>query len=952
MRDYFEDAYEEAMSLNTEQVVEENTTKDYWGEGEEKPHDRFSDDKVFINYFDDPWFYCSSSVKYSKRIILKYLIQCFDSKGVDEIEIGELYRFLQKELNIVVVNRNELLKLISNKKKVEKKEIVNLLNKNEKIWKEKEKLSVPDIYRCTSKIHFKTIIILGYVVEMFRTRTSNEIEFEEVYQFLQVKLNVNNVNRDNLKTILPMEGTKVVKNKLFGLYNFLKEREQKELLRKVEETKSLFKDIHPDNYCLIMENLVDKEVGVFFKSKGIFTVKDFSDISVSNLQLMIDLFPDKTYDLLFVLKNSIKKQIYNDFYNMVVIMPSVRGKENQKWQKYLAIINMRVAGNTLQACGDPFGITRERVRQLEKKYKRFFNDYYYSTDLINKIKSFAVANSYITKNEIKLLFKQYSDLLEFLLSGVDSEDLLYVEDKEVFLFNNESNWIDYLQNTIDEMPNRFNDEYLESVLQDVQAYFSANSVDLPISIVKDMIVSKYKLSGTEYSTNGLSLIQKYYTIVKDDYPNGIHISDRVEMEKFKEKFIKRFGEKGLPKNDHAIGSTICRFTILCNKGTYKIKNESLSKGLLDDICEYIDHSDQEIFLTNQLFAVFKDRLLNENVTNKYYLQGLLHSELPNKYFFTRDYVSKNKNETSIYSSIRRYVKDNGVVTKDEIKNVFKGVTDIVIGLSFQSDDIVVGFAKYYHKDFFLRYQNDLDSLELVTKQLVSDGKVHNTGEILEKIKNDYPEIVFNLQIENRYTLFSILSFWFENDYSFDRPFIANKGIEIKSPVGMIKDLLSIKVETPVTELTNFMYNNGIVFNSIIELVDSLDGEYVFKDKSTIINSTLLELDVAKITKMDNAIKLLLNGEDFDCVSTRFNFEKLPDISIKWNEWALYSCVKHFSSEFDVFPSELTFSLAKPIIVRKRLGIDDLSKLKQYLKYLRYLDDSEIENLLKQKGIDC
>ena len=92
--------------------------------------------------------------------------------------------------------------------------------------------------------------------------------------------------------------------------------------------------------------------------------------------------------------------------------------------------------------------------------------------------------------------------------------------------------------------------------------------------------------------------------------------------------LEEFGDVRIPENDRALIARITPICILCGRGIYKLKQDNyITKELANKIYEYIDKSENSVFLTNTLFSVFEDELLSCGIDNKYYLQGVLHELL-------------------------------------------------------------------------------------------------------------------------------------------------------------------------------------------------------------------------------------------------------------------------------------------------------------------------------------
>ena len=64
--------------------------------------------------------------------------------------------------------------------------------------------------------------------------------------------------------------------------------------------------------------------------------------------------------------------------------------------------------------------------------------------------------------------------------------------------------------------------------------------------------------------------------------------------------------------------------------------------------------------------------------------------------------------------------------------------------------------------------------------IVKDGKIHNSAELMQKLKNNFPSLMRDFKIADRYFLFSIIEALFPDEFSLHRPFFAKKGIVIEN----------------------------------------------------------------------------------------------------------------------------------------------------------------------------
>lgn len=414
----------------------------------------------------------------------------------------------------------------------------------------------------------------------------------------------------------------------------------------------------------------------------------------------------------------------------------------------------------------------------------------------------------------------------------------------------------------------------------------------------------------------MTLREKYVRVIEKHFPQGIHVYDDHEMQIFRSNYAKMFSKDELPENNRAIVSAITSQTVLCDRGVYKSwKNTVYPTDLLNEICEYINTSKQEILALTGLYYIFEDKLIEAEVTNRYYLQGLLRRYAGDKYFFTRDYISKSQNAVSFYSTITSYIKDSGcIVTKEDLQKEFPGITPIVISLALTNDDIIVGQSLYAHKDYILNNQGYIDTLRYLITDIVKDGEIHNSAELMQKLKDNFPSLMRDFKIADRYFLFSIIEALFPDEFSLRRPFFAKKGIVIENQKERLIEFVREKGSVDISEFMGYIYSNKFVAPSIIGVVNGIIDQVFILDNNTLIDSELLNVDESMITLIENALPSMLNK--IGCVMEGADFSSLPTINNPWTEWLLYSVVKKYSKQYTTSTTDNAFAQARPIFIKQ------------------------------------
>jgi hypothetical protein len=442
-------------------------------------------------------------------------------------------------------------------------------------------------------------------------------------------------------------------------------------------------------------------------------------------------------------------------------------------------------------------------------------------------------------------------------------------------------------------------------------------VEIEASKIKNIVGHSYRKHGTMYSKHNLTKQEKYLQVLKSHYPNGMRVYDDDQINLFRTHYKKMFDIDDLTSKNRAIRATITRVASVLGRGTYVAPSNTklISEDLLQDIGQYIEESDRVIFMLNTLFYVFKDRLVEEGIFNRYRLQWVLRKKLGLKYHFSRDYISKDKNVTSVYHSIVAFIRDAGrIVTKQELQNEFLGVPTNVFAFALSDENIIVGLGTYAHKDYVEKFKVSLQFIAREMSKIVADGEIHNCQELFDILKKELPAIIEEINIPDRYFLFSIMEEFWADKFEFRRPFFAQTGVYIAKQDERISDFVIGNAETDIVDLKGFINENSFIVNSLLELIDGMNDTVVFKNRDTLIkidNTSLTEdIQLAVDAILDLQIgknKLPSKVEDF---------KDFPDVGIEWNEWLLYSVVKKWSKKYSVATTSNTLSMAEPRFVKK------------------------------------
>lgn len=574
------------------------------------------------------------------------------------------------------------------------------------------------------------------------------------------------------------------------------------------------------------------------------------------------------------------------------------------------VVQLRSQKKTLDQIGKKFGLTRERIRQLEKKMQRSFNARQGRIKIISKINADKNNATIVTSADVAAYCPDYQQELLFLLRGCESSNFTYDKDLDVFIVGDDG---------IHERAMAFVERLPDIIsVKDIPKFYqeAKDEYDLPQEMVDKAISESYKLTGEVYHRTTLSLANIYIEIIKEYYPDGIDAYDPVTITEFRKLIYNKYGTVKLPENDRALSARIAGICILCGRGRYRIKKDQyIPKKLAQRICDYIEDSDLDIFMTNTLFAVFEKELRKYGVDNKYYLQGILHELYGESFTFTRDYISKDPSITSIYSSIINFIRDADYpVNKEQILRRFPGIPEVTINIATSDPDVLNFFGEYYHAESIVITSDEKNYLDSVTKRVISDGGIHHASEIYDIVNAEKPVVFTRNYVMFPFSGYSILEWLFRDKYQFSRPFVAQKSVDISRPTERLHDFVYSKASLTVSEISAFIKETRLYVQSILVFIDECNDRFLLTDSDTLqlIESTGIDAMVAEY--VERGILAEISGTV--PIRNLQYWGALPTIKVPWTEWLIYSVLKKWGKNIEVAPSYGQFRMAIPLVAPK------------------------------------
>ncbi|SEF62092.1 Sigma-70, region 4 [Butyrivibrio sp. Su6] len=630
----------------------------------------------------------------------------------------------------------------------------------------------------------------------------------------------------------------------------------------------------------------------------------------------------------------------NDISNIKKIV-----KDNPKWDR---IISLRAQKKTLELVGNDIGVTRERVRQIEKKAIIAFGRFAKTTRLLWKIYAVRSGDSVLTPTELSEYFGEDTDEFIYLLKNCETYKKYYDHNTDTFVMSDYS-LAESVQEYLDSIPETL-------AVKDKEKYIIAGvqEYELPEELLERSFDECYDRTGEVYHRFRLVLKNIYLDVLEKHYPNGMHIYDAKELASFREKVEFDYGISMADKSDRSIIGILSSNGILCGRGRYKLnKGNFISKELAQKIYQYVESANQPIILIGAIFDVFEEELVGEGIDNRYFLQGILHELYDDCWYFKRDYIAKDPSFTSVYTSVVTFIKHSKYpVTKEEIFKAFPGLTDIVLQLSVSDSNVLNLFGSYIHGNNISITDGEKQYLHSVLEEALSDKDLIHVKDIHPIVVAENAAILSKNFISFPFGLFSLLEYLFGGEYVFSRPFISKDEIQFDRARDVIDGTIADSDIMSISEIQSLAKEYHFTIYSLLDFIDSCN------DMSLLINSS----EIMKIEKIGVDINVVNYIEKLICeeitgtvpIANLACIMKFPTINVPWTDWLIYSLIKKWGTSLDVAASSEQFRYSFPVVAPKgMLNLEGVKNLdKENVGHVATIDDLDnIDELIGDYILD-
>lgn len=589
------------------------------------------------------------------------------------------------------------------------------------------------------------------------------------------------------------------------------------------------------------------------------------------------------------------------------------------------VIECRANGDSLEKIGETLSVTRERVRQIELKAQSKFDVFNNAKKILLLLCAVRNGDYLITESEIGQTVSRYETELTYLLKNSSSTYYHYNKYLGVFTIGNDFNSL--VDEFLCKIPNYIFDIDLDNVIKEIE-----RKENIPEELLRSAVKKNYRLTGKLYHKTNISLTQIYRMILKKYYPHGMKLFEKSEIERFRNRIIELFGTIKLPANNRAIEARVGNIGVLYDRGTYIHEDYiNITDDLINKIDYFIENNSRNTISFLELFEFFKDELLiTSNVSNRYFMQGVLKFYFGNKYYFSKDNISKDKN-TKIDDEVVQFIEENVEVSKAEINSYFNGISEAMLLQIVSRNKEIIGIdnALYISSSSLDICEEDYNIINFIKNQII-DTPI-SSRKLFDILSIKFSDFLLRNGINSHTKLFGIFKFMFSDKLKFSRPFIGNIDDTELSNIGIVKNYIQNLEIVKIDEIISFCDEQHLRFLSWASLLQQLSDEFIRKDENELISVEKILLDDIKIQQLGETIESDISTNGYLSAKNIDSFLYYPDIGVQWNGFLLSSIIKGFVDTVHILyiPTTDTYALNSVFID----GDLDIDSYEDFLKWL-------------------
>lgn len=568
------------------------------------------------------------------------------------------------------------------------------------------------------------------------------------------------------------------------------------------------------------------------------------------------------------------------------------------------IVMERASGGILQDIGDRISVTRERVRQVERK-------------VIRKLRQPAILLGASLLGE-KRRFLRFQDLMEAFDEKIHAKICSYIygdyssihhlefSDKYDFFPTNQTVVEQFLEMNQDIIGNGINIyDHLEAIEDELK---KRGLFELDFEEFLDYLQHNgYRFYGDFVAMPSKASRLIYHDAISRYFPFGIKLDSKEnnqDMRKLRELVGKFYPGFGQPDSNRSLTAMIKRDEriILSGRGTYRsVDNIMVSSSLMREIVDYINESSLPSFYFFELFETFKGRLLAEtSIDNHYLLHGVLKFKYGESFAFTKDKITKKgEDHLSLDDRIERLILNlERPVSRAEIKDAVPGIDDFLISFSVDRMPGLIPWDKKrvnHIKNINLTEQM-VSNMQKCLKDLTDTLGYTTSTQLYARVKQQCADILASCRIENSENLFHVASYFLKDKYRFKRNHIATFDFPVEDLTlkNVGKHILGNNERITYSDFLGQAHEMGWARGSFQLVLSGFEDNYFRISQDDYLRKDLLYLTSHNKNKIENQLTELVKPTGYFALFSVNDFRDFPDIGFDWNSFLLESLISEYS----------------------------------------------------------
>jgi hypothetical protein len=701
-------------------------------------------------------------------------------------------------------------------------------------------------------------------------------------------------------------------------------------------------EIHENYFDLEIDCLVavdiDESMVEELKKRKLYLVKDLLKLKYSDLTKIRNMGKTKINRFM----TNIKLLRKSPEVLMKEVLSTI--KENEDFE----IFKERTIGkHTLQEIGEKYKVSKERIRQKEKKIFKLFESFF---TLFRKQVFGDIKRGILDMEAIRNMFKDDGDMLhiKYALISENYSPAVYFEELDKFLINIKPDDVRIkldaiIEENIGDICNFYNELIIvDEALKDVELDF--------IDIGDFLTYAKrkgYRECGNYLIKRGTSTRSIYKFILREYFPQGIKLSDPKDIETVLIIARDEFKLERHSEDDVSSVAAMIVENVLCDRATYIHPNYiNVPMPLMEKIKCYILESSEDTLLTADVFHKFEEELREKsNIRNRYFLHGVLRYYYEEQFSFVRDKVSIASGEIlSTNKILQNFLKEQGgPVSREKIKEQFPGWSEVMIQNAEQiNKNIIKWDTRLFNcAENLIIAEEDKEKLRNAIEVALTEYNGYcNAMAIYKKLQLKMHGFYKKNGISNYINLFYVLKYLFEDTYYFRKPHILREKTDNQfTTMDMFMKAIEERDTITYEELSNYLvkklkFNETTIFAArkkfSSKLIEIRKGEYMLKDKFPVTEELL--------NKIKEFIEQQLSGKEYVPMLSIIDYRILPDIGYDWNPYMLQDIIEDNLPEYRFVEKDIRDRRYRySSIVRRGSQIGNIVELIIYILENEYKD---------------